>query len=123
MALPYIKLPLSFEDGFLDRTGKSESIVDYVTLILSTKRGTLKDIPDFGNALWEKDINLGDMRFSRDAVSVVEKSVSRNEPRVSNIQVEFRREGEVEKAIIVKAKYNEDGEKQDIVIEFDFFRY
>jgi hypothetical protein len=37
--------------------------------------------------------------------------------------VEFRREGDVEKAIVVKAKYNEDGEKHDIVIEFDFFRY
>jgi hypothetical protein len=54
--LPCIKLPLSFENGLLDRTSKSDSIIDFVSLILSTKRGSIPDALDFGNAIWEKDI-------------------------------------------------------------------
>jgi phage baseplate assembly protein W len=120
--LPCIKLPFTFENGLLDRTSKSDSIVDFVSLILSTKRGSIIDAPDFGNAIWEKDIGLGDMKFDRDAVAVVERSVSRNEPRLSSIEVEVKRDGDIERAVIVRGKYVEDGETKDVAIEFDFFR-
>ncbi len=120
--LPCIKLPFTFENGVLDRTSKSDSIIDFVSLILSTKRGSIADAPEFGNAICEKDIGLGDMKFNRDAVSVVERSVSRNESRLSSIQVEVKREADVERAVTVKGKYTEDGETRDVAIEFDFFR-
>lgn len=120
--LPCIKLPLSFENGLLDRTSKSDSIIDFVSLILSTKRGSIPDALDFGNALWEKDIGLGDMKFNQDAVSVVERSVSRNERRLSSIQVEVKREADIERAVTVKGQYTEDGETREVAVEFDFFR-
>ena len=120
--LPCIKLPITFENGLLDRTSKSDSIVDFVSLILSTKRGSVPDAPEFGNAIWDKDIGLGDMKFNRDAVSVVERSVSRNEFRLNSIQVEVKRDADIERAVTVKGKYTEDGETKDINLEFDFFR-
>jgi phage baseplate assembly protein W len=120
--LPCIKLPLAFENGLLDRTSKSDSIIDFVSLILSTKRGSIADAPDFGNALWEKDIGLGDMKFDQDAVAVVERSVSRNEQRLSGIRVEVKREADIERAVTVKGNYTQDGETREVAVEFDFFR-
>ena len=62
------------------------------------------------------------MKFNQDAVSVVERSVSRNERRLSSIQVEVKREADIERAVTVKGQYTEDGETREVAVEFDFFR-
>ena len=87
--MEYLTLPLRLRHGFFDRGDIHESIRHSVGLILSSRPGHLKFLPEFGCGVWEKEfadmlsVNKSDIRaFLRNAID-------RHERRLYNLSVSF----------------------------------
>ena len=121
MSERYLRIPLMIEQGSFSYSSKAESIRDFIHLILSTKIGSIRGLPDFGNRLWDKDISLSFLQH-KEMVATIQQAISTNELRLVDVSVNIVREEHadeaVSKRVVVKAKYSEDGHLREFESSF-----
>ncbi len=87
--MDYLALPFVLRDGYLDKASLRESITYSVGLLLSTRPGMMRFIPDFGCDIWNKEfsdlyaVNKADIRAS------LRNAIGKYEERLYNVSVSF----------------------------------
>jgi len=115
--MDYLALPFVLRDGFLDRASVGESITYSVGLLLSTRPGMMKFLPDYGCDIWDKEysdlyaVNKADIQAS------LRNAISKYEDRLSNVSVSFVSVDDTGPhslgvAVKVTGSYRENGEEK-----------
>lgn len=87
--MDYLALPFVLRDGYLDKASMQESITYSVGLLLSTRPGMMKFMPDYGCDIWNKEYsdlyaaNKADIRAS------LRNAIGKYEERLYNVSVSF----------------------------------
>ncbi len=77
------------KDGYLQRCELKESILHSVGLILSSRIGLVKFLPEYGCEVWEKEFSDIYTTNKADIRARLRNSIAKYENRLSNISVAF----------------------------------
>ena len=110
----YLSLPLALEEGHFPRCGLKESLVNSVTLIISTRVGQLPFLREFGCMLWEREFSDLHTASKADVRASIRNAIAVHEPRLYNVDVVFsegdtRQPRRIGLTVKVSANYQEDG--------------
>lgn len=116
--MDYLTLPFGLKEDYLSRTDSlRESIASSIGLLLSTRRGAMHFLPEFGCDIWELEFsdiytaNKATVRASlRNAIGAYEK-------RLSDVSVSFNTEADSRPHVLgisvrVTGIFREDGEEK-----------
>ncbi|MCK4573721.1 MAG: GPW/gp25 family protein [candidate division Zixibacteria bacterium] len=122
--MEYLALPFELKEDYLSRTENlKESIVCSIGLLLSTRRGAMHFLPEFGCDIWEMEFsdiytaNKATVRASlRNAIAAFEK-------RLSDVSVSFSTDAGNRPHVLgisvkVTGLYREDGEEKKFESSF-----
>lgn len=110
----YLSLPLTLEEGHFPRCNLKESLVNSVTLIISTRVGQLPFLREFGCVLWEREFSDLHTASKADVRASIRNAIANHEPRLYNVDVVFTegsaaRQRRIGLQVKVSANYKEDG--------------
>jgi phage baseplate assembly protein W len=87
--MDYLALPVLMKDGYLQRCELKESILHSVGLILSSRIGLVKFLPEYGCEVWEKEFSDIYTTNKADIRARLRNSIGKYENRLMNISVAF----------------------------------
>ncbi|MFQ5499197.1 MAG: GPW/gp25 family protein [Candidatus Zixiibacteriota bacterium] len=85
--MEYLALPLVLYDGFLGRTDLRESITHSVGLLISTRIGQMRFMPNYGCDLWEKEHSDLYTASRADIRASLRNAIGQFEKRLYNVSV------------------------------------
>ncbi len=115
--MEYLTLPLRLQEGHLKRGDMLDSITNSVGLILSTRLGRMKFMPEYGCEIWEREYADIFAANKADIRSALRNAVDRFEKRLYNLSISFspsEAEAAARLGMVVKVtgNFKEDGEEK-----------
>ena len=87
--MDYLALPFVFRDGYLDKASIAESITYSVGLLLSTRPGMMKFLPDFGCDIWDMEYSDLYAANKADIQASLRNAITGYEKRLYNVSISF----------------------------------
>ena len=116
--MEYLAIPYELREDYLTRSGSMrDSIAFSIGLLLSTRRGSMPFLPEFGCDIW--DLEYGDLETADKAAvrATLRNAIADYERRLTEVSVSFTNVTTVKPHAIgidvrVVGLYREDGEEK-----------
>ena len=116
--MEYLAVPFELREDYLTRSeGMRDSIAFSIGLLLSTRLGSMRFLPEFGCNIWEMEYSDLDTANKATVRATLRNAIAAFEKRLSDISVSFSNvSGSIQHVIGINVKvsglYREDGEEK-----------
>ena len=124
----YLKVPLCFTQGYLDKIPLRESVSQFVGIIIGSRLNSFSYDPDFGCRIWESEYSYFSPGSESDFRTYLRNAISKNEKRLKDISVEIKQDfiepyrNKSSLIAQIKGKYMENGVENSFEEDYVFWQ-